>query len=153
MVASSFLVGYLLDYAQLTSFSYSAQMVFKNNLPVYLVTVMVLFIIYLGLYGLFNRFFVSTTIFYVFFGIYGIADHLKVVYRSEPILPSDLMFLGNIKELLSMVKVGLIVWVVALIIVLTALCVVLERLSGKNLLRFNPITRVILVLVMVLELG
>ena len=153
MVASSFLVGYLLDYAQLTSFSYSAQMVFKNNLPVYLVTVMVLFIIYLGLYGLFNRFFVSTTIFYVFFGIYGIADHLKVVYRSEPILPSDLMFLGNIKELLSMVKVGLIVWVVALIIVLTALCVVLERLSGKNLLRFNPITRVILVLVMVLSLG
>jgi hypothetical protein len=65
-VLSAFLMGYLLDYAQLTSISYSAQMVFKDNLPVYLITVVLLLIVYWGLYGLTNHFFVSTMIFYVF---------------------------------------------------------------------------------------
>ncbi|WP_334340947.1 LTA synthase family protein [Companilactobacillus sp. HBUAS56275] len=153
IVLSVFLMGYLLDYAQLSSVSYSAQMVFKDNLPVYLITVIVLLIVYLGLYGLTNRFFISTTIFYVFFGIYGIADHLKVQYRSEPILPSDLMFLGNIKELLSMVKLSLIIWVIAIILVLAALCFVLEKQYGKNLIRFRPIPRVLLVLLTILSLG
>lgn len=152
-ILSAFLMGYLLDYAQLTSISYSAQMVFKDNFSVYLVTVVVLLIVYWGLYGLTNHFFVSTTIFYIFFGIYGLADHLKVQYRSEPILPSDLIFLGNIKELLSMIKLGLIVWVVAIILVLVALCFVLEKQYNKNFLHFKPIPRVLLVLLMVLSLG
>lgn len=108
VIFSAFFIGYMLDYAQTSSFDFSAEIVFKTNLGPYLLTVLVLTLIYLGIYGLVNRFFYSTAIFYVFFAIYGIADRLKVQYRAEPILPSDLMFLSNMKELLSMITAKLI---------------------------------------------
>lgn len=153
IVLSAFLVGYLLNLAQTGSPSFSATTVFKTNVPIYLITTLILFLIYLGLYGLINRFFYSTAVFYIFFAIYGVANRLKVLYRSEPILPSDLMFLSNIKELLSMITVKLIVEVVVAIIVLIALCITLEKFFGKRLLRFKPLPRVVFVLLAVLSLG
>jgi len=153
IVLSAFLVGYLLNVAQTGSPSFSFQTVFKTNVPIYLVTTLILFLIYMGLYGLINRFFYSTAIFYIFFAIYGVADRLKVMYRSEPILPSDLMFLSNIKELLTMVTPKLLIEVVVAIIVLVALCITLEHFFGKKLLRMKPIYRIVFVLLAVLSLG
>ena len=153
IILSAFLMGYLLNLSQTGSPAYAAKTVFETNVPIYLVTTLILFLIYMGLYGLINRFFYSTAIFYIFFTIYGIANRLKVVYRSEPILPSDLMFLTNTKELLSMITTKLIVEVVVAIVVLIALCITLEKLFGKNLLRFKPIPRIIFVLLAALSLG
>ena len=153
IVISAFLVGYLLNYAQNGSFAYSAKTVFETNFPIYFITSLILLVLYLGLYGLINRFFYATAIFYIFFAIYGIANRLKVMYRSEPILPSDLMFLSNTKELLTMVQKNLLIIAVITIIVVVSLCVLLEKLLGKHLLRFNPITRIILVCLAALSLG
>lgn len=153
IVLSAFFVGYMLDYAQTKSFAFSADIVFKSYLGPYLLTVLVLTLIYLALYGLINRFFYSTAVFYVFFAIYAIADMLKVQYRTEPILPNDLLFLSNMKELLSMITVKMIIEVVVLLIFIIAGCILLEKYFGKELLRFRPLTRIIFVLLGVLSIA
>jgi len=103
MIASSFGVGFILNFAQTNDWIFTKQIVFQTNLNTYLLTVLILFLIYLGLYGLFNRFFYSSAFYFAFFAIYAVADRLKVMSREEPILPSDLILLKNVKGLLSMV--------------------------------------------------
>ncbi len=153
IIISAFLVGYLLNYSQSGSFSYSFKTVFETNFPIYLLTSVILFFVYMGLYGLLNRFFYSTAIFYIFFAIYGIANRLKVIYRSEPVLPSDLLFLTNSKELLGMVTQKLLIITVVVFIVLVALCITLEHFFGEKLLRLKLIPRVVFVALAVLSLG
>jgi len=153
IVLSAFFIGYMLDVAQTSSFAFSAEIVFKTNVGPYLLTTLVLFLIYLGIYGLINRFFYSTAIFYVFFAIYGVADRLKVQYRAEPILPSDLMFLSNMKELLSMITVKLIIEVVIVLIIIIVGCILLEKYFKQHLLQFKLWPRVIFVLLGVLSVG
>lgn len=153
IVFSAFFIGYMLSVAQTSSFAFSKEVVLKSYVGPYLLTVLVLCLIYLGIYGLINRFFYSTAIFYVFFAIYGVADRLKVQYRAEPILPSDLMFLSNMKELLSMITVKLIVSVVVVLVIIIVGCIVLEKYFGKKLLRFKIWPRVIFVLLGVLSIA
>jgi len=153
IVFSAFFIGFMLDFAQTNSLAFSAQIVFKTNFGPYLLTVLILGLIYLGIYGLVNRFFYSTAIFYVFFAIYGVADRLKVQYRAEPILPSDLMFLSNMKELLSMITVKLIVEVVIVLAIIIIGCILLEKYFGQKLLRFKLWPRVAWVLLGVLSIA
>ena len=153
ILCSAFFVGYMLDYAQTGSFESVNENVFKTDIGSYLITVLILTLIYLGFYGLFNRFFYSTALFYVFFTIYGVANRLKVNYRSEPILPTDLVFLANTKELLSMVTAKLVVVIMIILILIIIVCVVLERIYQGKFIRFNPITRVIFVLLAGLSIG
>ncbi|KRL44932.1 hypothetical protein FD29_GL001444 [Companilactobacillus mindensis DSM 14500] len=153
IIFSAFLVGYLLDLSQTGSLSYAAKTVFQTNVSTYIVTSIILFLIYMGLYGLINRFFYSSAIFYIFFAIYGIANRLKVIYRAEPILPSDLALISNAKELLSMVTAKVVIVVVVAIIVVVAASVFLEMRFGKKLLRFKVIPRVIFVVLALISLG
>lgn len=153
IVLSALLVGFMLDVAQTNSLSFSAQIVFKTYLGPYLLTVGILSLIYLGLYGLINRFFYATGIFYVFFAIYGIADRLKIQYRSEPILPSDLMFLSNMKELLGMITAKIVIVVVVALVVVVAGAILLEKKFGQHFLRFKVWPRVLFVFLGVLSIG
>lgn len=82
MIASSFAVGFVLNYAQTNDLIFTTQIVFETNLNTYLLTVLILFVIYLGLYGIFNRFFYASAVYFIFFLIYAVADRLKVTYRS-----------------------------------------------------------------------
>lgn len=96
-------MGYMLDLSQTGSMAMTNKILFQTNVPTYLITALVLFLIYLAFYGIFNRFFYSTALFYVLFSIYSVANKLKMQYRSEPILPSDMQFLSHSKELISMI--------------------------------------------------
>ena len=153
IVLSAFFIGYMLDYTQTESFQFVTTTIMKTNGPSYLFTVLILLLLYLGLYGLINRFFYATALFYVFFAIYGVANRLKVMYRSEPILPSDLMFLTNTKELLSMITTKLLVGVVVVLVIIIGGCIAFEHFFGKNFLRFKPIPRVIMVILGVMSIG
>jgi len=153
IIFSAFFIGYMLSFAQTNSLAFSVQTVFKTNVGPYLLTVFILFLVYLGIYGIINRFFYSTAIFYVFFAIYGVADRLKVQYRAEPILPSDLMFLSNSKELLSMITVKLIIEVAVVLIIIIIGCIWLEKYFGKRLLRFKIWQRIVLILLGALSIG
>lgn len=153
IVLSAFLVGYLLSYSQTSSVQVTNGILFKTNVAPYLVTVLILTLLYLGVYGLFNRFFYSTAVFYVFFAIYIVANKLKVMYRSEPVLPNDLVFLSNAKAMLSMISLKIVVLVIVAILLVVTICVMLEKLFSKELMRFNIVTRIILVLLAALSIG
>lgn len=126
MILASFLIGFCLNWAQTGDLIFTKQIVFRTNLNTYLLTTAIIFIIYLGLYGLFNRFFYASAVFFVFFFIYAVADRMKVIYRSEPILPSDLLLLKNTKSLLAMLTPKLIVTVLVALIIVIAVFVILE---------------------------
>jgi phosphoglycerol transferase MdoB-like AlkP superfamily enzyme len=153
MIAAAFVVGFILNFAQTNDLIFTKQIVFQTNVNTYILTVIILFLIYLGLYGLFNRFFVSSAIYFVFFAIYAVADYLKVKYRSEPILPSDLSMLKNIKGLLSMVTPKIITIVVIFLIILIVIFGLLEKFVGKKMLHFNHITRLIFIALAALSIG
>jgi len=153
MALSAFAVAFILNYAQTNDLIFTKQIVFQTNLNTYLLTSLILFLIYLGLYGLFNRFFYSSAIFYVFFAIYAVADRLKVTSRSEPILPSDLSLLKNIKGLLDMVTMQVTLIVVVLIIIIVAVAILMEKHFGKNTIRFGKISRLIFVALAAFSIG
>ncbi len=153
MILASFLIGFCLNWAQTGDLIFTKQIVFRTNLNTYLLTTAIIFIIYLGLYGLFNRFFYASAVFFVFFFIYAVADRMKVIYRSEPILPSDLLLLKNTKSLLAMLTPKLIVNVLVALIIVIAVFVILELRFGKRMLRFKPITRLIFVGLTALSIG
>ncbi len=153
IILSAFIVGYLLNYSQTGLLQTTNSILFKTNVVPYLITTLILTLLYLGAYGLFNRFFYATAVFYVFFAIYIVANKLKVIYRSEPVLPSDLSFLSNAKEMLTMIsgKIVLIVVIVILLVVIS--CIILEKMYSKKLWRFNIVTRIILIALAVSSIG
>ncbi|MFC6177573.1 LTA synthase family protein [Companilactobacillus huachuanensis] len=153
MILSAFAVGIILNYAQTNDWIFTTQIVFGTNINTYLLTVLILFVIYLGLYGIFNRFFYASAFYFIFFLIYAVADRLKVNYRSEPILPSDLLLLKNTKSLMSMVTTKLIVAVIAILIVAVVASITLEHFYGKNTLRFRPVTRLIFIALTAFSIG
>jgi hypothetical protein len=83
-------------------------------------------------YGLFNRFFYASALYYTFFAIYAVADRLKVKYRSEPILPSDLLLLKNAKEILSMVTLKMMLEILVALVVMVAFFIFLEKTLGSR---------------------
>ncbi|KRN99920.1 LTA synthase family protein [Companilactobacillus kimchiensis] len=153
IVASSFVVGFILNFAQTDSMIFTKQILFQTNTNTYLLTVLILFLIHLGLYGLFNRFFYASAFFYVLFAVYAVADRVKVMYRSEPVLPSDLLLLKNVKDLLSMVTFKLTMEVILILIVIIVGFVYLERKFGKQMLHFKPITRLVFIALATLSIG
>ncbi|APX71318.1 sulfatase-like hydrolase/transferase [Companilactobacillus allii] len=153
IILSAFIMGLVIDYSQTGSLSFAFTNATSTFPGMYLVTVLVLFFIYIGLFGIINRFFYSTALFYVVFLIFSIANRLKVIYRTEPILPSDLMFLSNIKELLTMISLKLVIEVAIVLIIGIGICIFLEHRFGKYLLRMKWQTRIVFLLLAVLSLG
>lgn len=153
IVLSALLVGYLLNYSQTGSIQMTNSVLFKTNVMPYLVTTLILTLIYLGLYGIFNRFFYATALFYIFFAIYTVANRLKVIYRSEPVLPSDLSFLSNAKAMLSMISWKILLVSIIAILVIVGVCIILQKIFAKELPKFNVITRVILIALAVFSIG
>ncbi|KRK80800.1 LTA synthase family protein [Companilactobacillus nodensis] len=153
IILSALLMGFVLEYSQIGGVQFAFSTITQTYPGMYLVTATILFLIYMGLYGIINRFFYSTAVFYVFFLIYAVANRLKVMYRTEPVLPSDLMFLSNIKELLTMVSLKLVLEIVVALLIGIAICIFLERKFGKSLLRMKWPARVIFILLAVLSLG
>src|SRR5699024_9222277 len=89
----------------------------------------------------------------VFFAIYIVANKLKVIYRSEPVLPNDLKFISDAKAMLPMISTKILVLAVVAILLIVTICVMLEKIFSKELLRFNIVTRIILVLLAGLSIG
>ena len=153
MIVAAFFVGFILNFAQTNDIIFTRQIIFDTNFNTYLLTVLILFIIYLGIYGLINRFFYASAVYFIFFMIYAVADRMKVMYRTEPILPSDLILLKNVKGLLSMLTVKMIIEVVAILIVLIVLFVFLEHRFGKQMIRFKVWSRLLFIGLMAFSIG
>lgn len=153
MLLSVMLVGYLLHYSQTGSFETTTKAVFQTHLAAYLLTITILLFLYLSIYGIINRFFYATAVFYIIFGIYIVANHLKVIYRQEPIMPSDLALLRNWRGLLSMVSLKVIVLAIIALVIVTSGFVFLEKIFSRELLRFDVITRIVLIILGLFSIG
>lgn len=128
-------------------------MVFHNYVGPYILTTIILLLLYLEIYALINRFFYATAVFYGFFAIYGVVNRLKVQYRGEPVLPSDLIFLSSLKKIVTMVSPKLLIILGISLVVIIVACILLEKFFGKSLLRMRPWTRIILVILSILSVG
>jgi len=153
MLFSVALVGYLLHLSQTVDIKATNQAVFHTNVAAYLLTITILFLLYLAIYGLINRFFYATAVYYIFFGIYIVANRLKVAYRKEPIMPSDLALLRSWKQLFSMISWKIVVLAIVSFVMVVVFCVFLGKHFSKDTLQFNLITRIILVVLGVATIG
>lgn len=153
MLFSVALVGYLLHLSQTVDFKTTNQAVFHTNVAAYLLTITILFLLYLAVYGLINHFFYATAIYYIFFGIYIVANRLKVAYRNEPIMPSDLALLRSWKQLFSMISWKIVILAILSFVIVIGFCIFLGKHFSKCTLHFNLITRIILVVLGVATIG
>lgn len=153
VIFSAFLTGYILNISQTKSFEQTNLYLFQAYVVQYLITVLILVLLYLAMYAIINRFFYASAVYYVFFSIYAVANLLKMKYRSEPILPTDLLFLTNTKELLTMVTFRVVLLVILAIILIVAIFVSLEKIFSVELLRFKPITRIVLICLGIVSIG
>lgn len=109
------------DKATMTIFSYTffcrQQMIWLNLVLFYL--------IYRVLLGISNRFWVSAIINYLLVAIAVVADVIKIHYRSEPILPTEVTMTSAYSEILEMVPKS-ILWIalvgIFLLIVVILVC-------------------------------
>ncbi|MFD1472539.1 LTA synthase family protein [Companilactobacillus mishanensis] len=153
MLLSALLMGFALSYSQIGSLKYTFSTVTETYVGMYLITSLILFLVYLGFYAIFNRFFYSTALFYVLFGIYAIANRLKVMYRTEPVLPSDLIFLKSFKELVSMVSSKIIIIMVIVLGIIIFSSILLEKFFGKKMLHMKWWLRIVLMIIPVITIG
>lgn len=77
--------------------------------------------------ALFNRYWLALISVAVFFLGFGVASRLKILSRSEPVVPADLSELTNVKSLLRMVSTWIIIAVVIVVILAIIGVVWLER--------------------------
>ena len=103
----------------------------------FLLNFLLLGLIYLVVVTLLNRFWVATALFGSVMVTFAVANHFKVQFRNEPIIPADLSFIsgGNTGELMSFVPEEgqrLIADTVTGIIWFVAICVLLQFLDRRN---------------------
>lgn len=103
----------------------------------FLLNFLLLSLIYLVVVTLLNRFWVATALFGSVMVTFAVANHFKVQFRNEPIIPADLSFIsgGNTGELMSFVPEEgqrLIADTVTGIIWFVAICVLLQFLDRRN---------------------
>lgn len=109
--------------ATMTIFPYAffrrQQMIWLNLLLFYL--------IYRLLLGVTNRFWVSSIFSYALIGVAIVADVIKIYYRSEPILPTEVMMTSAYGEILGMVPES-IFWIALVgILILVGIMITCER--------------------------
>ena len=103
----------------------------------FLFNLFALTIIYLAFIFITNRFWIATALFGVLFTAYGVANHIKMQLRNEPIIPADLTFVagGNSDKLLSFIpkenqqfvnsSISVVIW-------LACLCALFFIIDGRR---------------------
>lgn len=146
MVLSSVLMSFYLYFSQLNSISMTFATIFHTNYGMYFLTVLIMLLIYFGLYGIFNRFFFSTALFYVLSIVFAVANRLKIIYRAEPLLPSDLAFFNSSRGLLSMISLKLTLEIIFGLLFIVVICLFLQKKFGKTTLFIKWPIRFIMIL-------
>lgn len=113
-----------------------SQMWMENNM-VWLLNFLVLGLIYLVLLFLINRFWVATAIFGTAMAVFTIANHFKVLLRTESIIPSDLSFIssGNSGEILSFIprdSIPIVIDIAKILVGFALACVAMQFIDKRN---------------------
>lgn len=108
---------------------------------------LVLFIIYLWLVSLIGNRWVSTVSLFILIFFFGIATQQKMVFRGEPLYPSDLSMIKEWRFLIQMVDMKIVLAAFTGIGLAIGLCVFLVKKSRKNQIKariFRWISRAVI---------
>ena len=93
---------------------------------------MLFYLLYRFIYGIIGRFWISVILNYVVIAVAVVADAIKIHYRAEPILPTEVTMVSAYGDILSMVP-QFILWITAIvIIILIGAIIYCERKLPQN---------------------
>ena len=94
--------------------------------------ILVLTLIFMAVYLLFNRYMIATAVIILIFGSFTIGNAIKFSERQEPVYASELSWLMNLKSLLSFVDLKLIVVAGTVLLILVTIVILLSRKFFKG---------------------
>lgn len=114
------------DYANIFFYTFFVRqhMLILNTILFYL--------LYRFIYGIIGRFWISVILNYVVIAIAVVADAIKIHYRTEPILPTEVTMVSAYGDILSMVP-QFILWITVIVtIILICIVIYCERKLPQN---------------------
>lgn len=105
------------------------------------ITCLIYLAVFYLLYILTNKYIYSVSIIILVSTLITVAEYLKMTIRNEPILHSDLVFISNLPEIMSLVNHGTIYTVIGSIIVLLAVTVIVSRKIEPKMKYRHPIIK------------
>ncbi|WP_289526200.1 LTA synthase family protein [Ligilactobacillus salivarius] len=137
-----------MDGESYTSIFFYAFFIKQNML---LLNFLLYYLIYKFIYGITNKFWLSSIITYVITAVAIVADAIKIYYRSEPIFPTEVTMVSAYGDILSMVPKP-ILWIT--IVVLTILIVFIIFCETKvSQRKLNWKSRLLSILVAIVVFG
>ncbi|MDT3493900.1 sulfatase-like hydrolase/transferase [Bacillus toyonensis] len=113
----------------------------------YMLSLLFIYMIYVFVYSLLGRIFLSVTITSLVLIIFGIVNHFKIIFRGDPFYPSDFTQITQMQSVIPMVMEYFSWWNIFLVIVGIVLLVYLVIYIRKHIPVIKPhiITRIILI--------
>ncbi|WP_259416371.1 LTA synthase family protein [Bacillus toyonensis] len=113
----------------------------------YMLSLLFIYMIYVFVYSLLGRIFLSVTITSLVLIIFGIVNHFKIIFRGDPFYPSDFTQITQMQSVIPMVMEYFSLWNIFLVIVGIVLLVYLVIYIRKHIPVIKPhiITRIILI--------
>lgn len=103
-----------------------------------ILTLLLYYLIYRFFYGITNKFWLSSIITYTVVTIAIVADAIKIYYRSEPILPTEVTMVSAYGDILEMIP-QIILWIAIIgIIILTGVILFCEVKFPQEKLSWKP---------------
>lgn len=103
-----------------------------------ILTLLLYYLIYRFFYGITNKFWLSSIITYTAVTIAIVADAIKIYYRSEPILPTEVTMVSAYGDILEMIP-QIILWIAIIgIIILTGVIIFCEVKFPQEKLSWKP---------------
>lgn len=113
----------------------------------YILSLLFIYMIYVFVYSLLGRIFLSVTITSLVLTIFGIVNHFKLIFRGDPFYPSDFTQITQMQSVIPMVMDYFSWWTIFLGIFGITLLVYLVMYIRKHIpvIKPNIITRIILI--------
>lgn len=113
----------------------------------YMLSLLFIYMIYVFVYSLLGRIFLSVTITSLVLIIFGIVNHFKIIFRGDPFYPSDFTQITQMQSVIPMVMEYFSWWNIFLVIVGIVLLVYLVIYIREHIPVIKPhiITRIILI--------
>lgn len=135
---TSLLAGFLIEYFHLGfDNELIVEFIFINRTRIYLLSVFIFFLIYTGITSLFGSSIIGSFLTILLTVIIGTTSHLKYIYRSEPLYPSELSMVTELPFLMDMITTTQLFITVSLIILVVSLMFfIYNRFSLKKELEY-----------------
>lgn len=128
------------------------QWIVINREPIIFINIIILLAIFGIIWSILNRYWYSLIITVTAYAIWLIATFIKIDFRAEPILPSDMSMVTSLSELLNMVSSKLIIGALIAIVILAIFAVFIQH-KDKNKIHLGIKMRGLILVLALISLG